>query len=348
MSEPSTAADQSAAPSAGRASRPPFFIVGADRSGTTMLRLILDRAGAGAALPPETMFISDFLGAWHEGGLDDHAAAVALTRRVWNHPKVRQWGIGGEPELPPPGLPHEEAFRWAVEQPYLAYMRRDGKQWWADKTPPYIDRIDELAAIFPGAKFIELVRDGRDVALSILTVPFGDATTWHAARRWAHCVRVGAEQRRRRPDDVLLVRYEDLVAEPEAHVRRICEFLDIDFDPDMLRVEETDPSKIVAHQQAWFSNLWGGINQRAVRRWERQMPTREQREFLAAAGPELEMHGYAPGASATEPLVPGALRRAWLGLRNIVGRIVNLVKLRLVEERGSELRWVIARRLGRS
>lgn len=333
------------APGQSVATRPPFFIVGSDRSGTTMLRLILDRASDGPAIPPETMFITDFAGVRRAGGLEDPAAAAAFTQRVWQHPRVRMWELEGDPPLPPEGLTHEQAFRWGIEQPYLAYMRREGKTWWSDKTPPHIDHVDLLAELFPGARFVELVRDGRDVALSIIGLPFGNNNAWTAAHRWAECIRTGVEQRAKRPGEVILVRYEDLVTQPDIEVRRISEFLEIAYDDDMLAVEKTDVSKLQHDQKDWFSNLWGGINQNAMGKWRRKMPERDQRVFLAAAGDELALHGYETGG--LEPARVGAGTRAWFEASNFAKRLLNFAKLRIVTERGRELRWVIARRLGR-
>ena len=326
-----------------RASRAPFFIVGSDRSGTTMLRLMLDRASDGPAIPPETMFITDFRSVLRGGGLGDHDAAKEFTQRVWAHPRVRLWGIEGDPAMPPAGLSHAEAFRWAVEQPVLAYMRRDGKRWWADKTPPNIDHVDLLAEVFEGAKFVELVRDGRDVALSMITKPWGDNNVWTCGLRWASCIREGERQRAARPDDVLLVRYEDLVTQPQEQLQRVSGFLGIAYDDDMLAVEKTDTSKL--QHQDWFGNLWKGINTSAMDKWRTKMDEHDQRVFLAAAGEELALHGY--DAAGLEPAEVSAVQRGWYGATNFARRIVNLVKLRVITERGRELRWVVARRLSR-
>jgi hypothetical protein len=337
--------DAGPAPQPSAATRPPFFIVGSDRSGTTMLRLILDRAADGPAIPPETMFIVDFRSVLRDGRLGDHASAIEFTRRVWSHPRVRLWDLDGEPPLPPAGLTHEQAFRWGVEQPFLAYMRREGKTWWADKTPPHIDHVDLLAEVFTGATFVELVRDGRDVALSIIGLPFGGNNAWTAGRRWAHCIREGERQRAARPDQVVLVRYEDLVTRPADEVRRISEFLGIDYDEDMLAVEKTDTAKLQQDQQAWFANLWGGINQTAMGKWRSRMSIGDQRVFLAAAGPELGLHGY--DDAGLDAARVGWIRRFWYEASNLGCRIANLVRLRIVTERGRELRWVVTRRLGR-
>jgi hypothetical protein len=328
---------------ASTSTRAPFFIVGSDRSGTTMLRLMLDRAQDGPAIPPETMFITDFANVLRGGNLGSHDAAIEFTRRVWAHPRVQMWGIEGEPQLPPKGLAHADAFRWAVEQPFLAYMRRDGKQWWADKTPPNIDHVELLAEDFPGAKFVELVRDGRDVALSMITMPWGDNNAWTTGLRWAHCIREGERQRDARPDAMLLVRYEDLVTEPQAQLRRVSEFLGIDYDDDMLAVEKTDTSKL--QHQDWFSNLWQGINTSAMDKWRTKMSEHDQRVFLAAAGEELALHGYDLGGLEPATVTPMQQRR--YGLANFARRLVNFVKLRIITERGAELRWVVARRLTR-
>jgi hypothetical protein len=325
------------------ATRPPFFIVGSDRSGTTMLRLMLDRAADGPAIPPETMFITDFRGVLREGGLDDHDRAREFTRRVWAHPRVQMWGIDGEPAPPPTGLGHVDAFRWAVEQPFLAYMRRDGKSWWADKTPPNIDHVDLLAEVFPGARFVELVRDGRDVALSMQTMPWGDNNAWTCARRWAHCIREGERQRARHEGRMLLVRYEDLVTQPREQLERVSSFLGIDYDDDMLAVEKTDTSKL--QHQDWFANLWQGINTSAMDKWRTKMSEHDQRVFLAAAGAELDLHGY--DRAGLEPAHVGTWQQRRYELANLARRIVNLVKLRVVTERGRELRYVVSRRLAR-
>ena len=134
------------------ASAPPFFIVGNDRSGTTMLRLILDRSAV--AIPPESMFLVDFEPVRQAGGLGNPEKAASFMRRVWEHPRVRVWGIAGDPPAVPLGLSHEEAYRFAVEAPFRAYAEMNEKERWADKTPLYLAHVGELAEIWPEARFV--------------------------------------------------------------------------------------------------------------------------------------------------------------------------------------------------
>jgi Sulfotransferase family len=79
-----------------RAMSQPFFIVGNDRSGTTMLRLILD-SGPDVAIPPESMFLTDFGEAFERGEPRDAEAAARFMDEVWGHPKVRLWDLPGQP-----------------------------------------------------------------------------------------------------------------------------------------------------------------------------------------------------------------------------------------------------------
>src|SRR5262249_35269657 len=130
----------------------PFFLLGHDRSGTTMLRLVLDRGAA--AIPPESMFLVDVAPARRNGNLTDPAQADELMREVWNHPKVRLWGLSQEPPAVPSGLTHDEAYRFVVGAPFVAYAEREGKNRWGDKTPAYLPHVDELAEIWPEARFV--------------------------------------------------------------------------------------------------------------------------------------------------------------------------------------------------
>jgi hypothetical protein len=321
----------------------PFFIVGHDRSGTTMLRLVLDRSSE-VAIPPESMLLADFEPVRSRGELADPARAAALVAEIWRHPKVRLWGVNGSPPTPPTGLGHAAAYRFAVEAPYRAYAAAHGKQRFGDKTPLYLRYVDAIDEIWPEARFVVLVRDGRDVALSLRGVPFGANNVYAAARSWADGVRLGQEAQLRRPDRTLTVRYEDLVANPEPQVRALCSFLGLTYDSDMLEIQRTDPGKIVQDQASWFTNVFEGINATAVGRWRTEMSERERRVFAAVAGNELRALGYESGEPARLHLAMTLAYEA----HDAALRASNLVRLRLVQERGRELRYVLRRKLARS
>jgi hypothetical protein len=318
----------------------PFFIVGNDRSGTTMLRLILDR-GPDAAVPPESMFLTDFAAAFDAGGPRDGRAAARLMHEVWEHPKVRLWDLPPRPPDVPRELSGQDAYRFIAAAPFEAYAARHGKRRWGDKTPHYVHHVDHLLRLWPRARFVVLVRDGRDVALSLRRMPFGPNNAWAAAQWWARGIRAGTRAQREHPGAVLTMRYEDLAQRPQDEVRRLCAFLELSYADDMLALDQVDPALIVPDQAAWFPTLFNGINTSAVERWRREMSRRDQRVFAALAGAELEQLGY---EAADAPAVSPRQAR-WFRYHNELMRNVNFLRLRLVQERGRELRFALARRL---
>jgi Sulfotransferase family len=309
----------------------PFFLLGHDRSGTTMLRLILDRGDV--AVPPESMFLLD---------VDPGQPAEDVLRAAWNHPRVQLWGLSGEPPALPAGLNGMDAFRFAVSAPFVAYAEQQGKRRWGDKTPAYIGHVGRLAEIWPNARFVHLIRDGRDVALSVMNVPFGPNNTWAAARSWATAIRQGHKAAERYRGRVLEVRYEDLVSKPADEVAAICDFLGLTYSDDMLAIEGTDRSKVVAEQSVWFTNVWSGITAAAVGKWRTELTPRQIEVFETVAGKELRALGYETSDATSSPaLVPA------YAAHDAAMRGVNFVRLRLVQERGREVRHVLRRKLAR-
>ena len=319
----------------------PFFVVGNDRSGTTVLRLVLDRS-AEAAVPPESMFLLDFAPVRRHGGLDDPARAARFLAEVWSHPRVQLWGLDDEPPAVPPGLSHAGAYRFAVESPYRAYARREGKERFGDKTPAYVHAVDELVAVWPDARVVVLVRDARDVALSIAKMPFGPNNPYAAAAWWARGVQAGLAAERRYPEQVLTVRYEDLVAKPEATVRRVCDHVRLGYNSEMLAIERAGPGKIVSEQSDWYTGVSSPISAAASGRWRTTMPEEDRRVVVAVAGPELRELGYDAGGDE----VPVTRARALAYTAHDAAlRGVHAFRLRILQEHGRELRYVVRRKL---
>ena len=316
----------------------PFFIVGNDRSGTTMLRLILDR-GLDAAIPPESMFLTDFAPQLY-GGVPD---AAALMDEVWQHPKVRLWELPGPPPTVPTGLTGLDAARFIAAAPFEAYAAKYGKPRWGDKTPHYVHHVDQLLELWPGARFVVLVRDGRDVAVSLRRMPFGPNNAWAAAPWWARGIRAGEKAQAAHPEAVRTVRYEDLVARPRELVPEVCDFLGLTYSDDMLALEAADRARIVRDQKSWFPTIFDGITTDAVGRWRRDMTARDQQIFAARAGDELRRMGYEVSLNGGGEVTPRQER--WFHYQNELMRNVNFLRLRLVQERGREFRWALARRL---
>jgi hypothetical protein len=319
---------------------PPFFIVGCDRSGTTMLRLILD-GSLDVAIPTESMILVDFAGQTADAlATDDEFDRLAGA--VWRHPKVREWHLPGSPPLRE-GRTGPAAYRAALEAPFLAYAALQGKPRWADKTPYYVGELDQVKRVFPEARIVNLVRDGRDVALSLLRVPFGPANVWAAARQWRAAVDAGDAADARYGDDVLTLRYEDLVAEPDAAARRVCAFCEIAYRPEMLAIEKSAAGKLAAGQEGWFAELYAGIGTRSVGKWRTGMTRAQQAVFAEGASEALRRHGYEVPDAGEPPPVPAAAYAA----HNWAIKVWNFARLHVWQERGREVPHVIRRRLRR-
>ncbi|HWQ24158.1 MAG TPA: sulfotransferase [Gaiellaceae bacterium] len=267
---------------------PPLLLLGVSRSGTTLLRVVLDRS-PGLAVPDESFFVP-LLARRHRAPVDP-AAFLDDLRRL---PVLAAWGLS--PVEVAPRLRPGMAVGEAIAAIYETYAERAGKPRWGDKTPMYMRHLPLLERLFPAAQYVHLVRDGRDAAVSFLQLPPGTYT-----RTWAHptsaaafaCLwrteveaaralggRVGRER-------YLEVRYEDLVDDPEAVVRRICAFARIPFVPDMLEYAGSVDVSAKPHQQRLRQ-----APTRGVRDWRTELDAGEVRSFEAVAGDLLAALGY--------------------------------------------------------
>jgi hypothetical protein len=202
-------------------SAPPFFVVGSGRSGTTMLRLILD-ANPELAVPYESQFVDSVITRWPQyapgGRLDVDRLMADIGRRV-----DRMHISLDEARARLRALPEPVTAGTAVSTVFQVYADQEGKPRWGDKTPRYARHIPLLASTFPNARFVHLIRDGRDVALSYLDQPFGPSNIWDAAIHWKTSVSLA---RRDGPplgaDRYIEVYYEDIVADPRAELPKLC------------------------------------------------------------------------------------------------------------------------------
>ena len=304
----------------------PFFIIGAGRSGTTLLRLIL--AGHSRLhIPPETWFLQPLVRALPLRGAlaaEEQERAIAIMVR---HERWPDLGVGeGElrreaARLPQPGLAD------VISTMYRLLRERSGKLRIGDKTPHYFAIVPELLTLYPSAKFVHLVRDGRDVAIS--WVDAGWERYYEPGFEWPRAIAT----LRRYPDNMLVVHYEDLVRSAEATVRRICMFLGEEFEAGML--DWRDRTKQVAERDRHLhARLTQPLSPDAVAAWRTRLTAMECFAIEACLHRELVAAGYSLrfGASGWRPVFAVAaatlrhlapvLRRGipWLQRRGVLRR----------------------------
>src|SRR5918996_5486464 len=293
------------------AREPAVFVVGMTRSGTTLLRMMLD-AHTQLTIPPETHFVPTLIKACREPGATPEDALAAMK-------SAREWGDFGFsdeemlarlralPKLKPGA---------AVRTFYAAYMEQQGKPRWGEKTPTYVQKMKLIQRALPEARFVHVIRDGRDVALSVLDRTVRDLTAADVARRWKKKITKARE------DSPKLryyteVRYEDLIGDTEPVLRRVCEFIKLDFDPEMLAYHERSSERLkemarvlpgdgraqhlsVERRMATHAMTTKPPSADRVARWRTQMSASDRAAFEEVAGTLLAELGYPIGEDAVE------------------------------------------------
>jgi hypothetical protein len=277
-------------------------VVGAGRSGNTLLRLILD-SHPELAIPPETDFIPELVAASAER--DD--PTEAFLRALRGHWRLRDLQVDVEAVTREIRRLQPFSPGDALRVVYLTYAAKFGKTRWGDKTPFYIGQMPLIAQVLPEARFIHVIRDGRAVWQSLRSVWFGPDTASEAARWWEEAVAAGRAGGSQVPH-YLEIRFEDLVEEPAATLREVCAFIDLDWDPAILRFYERSSDRVAEVITDYVENgrLLATVQDRHrihrltasppdARRataWRRELPAEEVSAFEAVAGETLERLGY--------------------------------------------------------
>jgi hypothetical protein len=286
-----------------RAAHPPVpFIVGVARSGTTLLRMLLDTHPQ-MAIPGETHFIPHAARTWRTAG----NPVQAFLDYVTSDPHWPDFQLDAN-RFASQLLSEAHDFESALDVFYASYAARFGKPRWGDKTPPYLDRMSDIARWYPPAHFLHVIRDGRDVALSVKDQPFGPNSVKEAARNWARRL-AGARQQADKLPNYLEVRYEDLVQRTETELRRVCAFIGLDYTPVMLRYDERARARLAEEcrdlllpdrgitisgedRMRIHHRVLGPPDASRIGRWRNAMSAREKRQFSAIAGDVLTALGY--------------------------------------------------------
>lgn len=272
----------------------PIFLFGMERSGTTLLAMMVGAHPAIAVPLSTTGMWFDFFGSISAeyNNIDTDKGLRRLIQDVSINERIRLWEVKLDVGriIDQSGL---SDFGSVVRAFHQEYAQQVGKTLWANSDIATLDKMHIANTWFEDARFVHLVRDGRDVALSHQTMPFGAGNILECAQAWRFRVeknlRMGAMVGSER---YYLVRYEDLVLQPDKTLRGLCEFLAVPYAKEMLEYARTVDKRVPADRMWLWPALKKPPQKSKVRQWQRKFTSAQRMVFEDVAGPLLQELGY--------------------------------------------------------
>jgi len=266
----------------------PIFVVGPERSGTTLLAALIDRHSQ-VAVTPETHFLypHTMLKLAPATGRG-HAAFVDVLFQCERIPDL--------------GLDRQDVLRtfqqYPAERPYLfralleTYKEYRAKPRVGEKSPHHLMNVATIFEWFPEARVVAILRDGRDCMRSLRDTPWAHDNLRLHATVWRQCAELTRQWLRQYPRRFALVYYENLVCEPETNIRTLDDFLNLDFEPAQL-----DPSIQTGVVPDWESDWKGKVDKALdpskIGQWRGAFTQEEKWLMTSVMADELRRHGYA-------------------------------------------------------
>ncbi len=304
----------------------PVFIGGCDRSGTTLLGSMLGTHSE-CLCTPESQFIVQVPSG---SALDvNHIDPQTVLDTIMKHPRFKIWRLQIDSSFIWHGqsiISYPELIKWIVKE----YGKANGKSSphiWIDHTPSNVKYAATLIALFPEAKMIHIVRDGRAVASSLLSVTWGAASVDRAAYFWLRNLAYGlAVESFYGSIKVMRVKYEDLVNTPEATLQHVSSFLGIDYQPQMMI---GNGFKVPSFTRKDHALVGRALDRRRVSAWQTELTLRQIEIFESTTGDMLRYLGYDTrfGASARPMTIIERCISSLKTLQMFIGNLWQSVRL---------------------
>lgn len=271
----------------------PLFIVGVDRSGTTLLALMLGMHSM-VWIPYESHFhVTLYERHNDDPRLGEGAFNTRIVDEIRAQKYVREWGVDIPDDIDVGAC---TTLACIFETFHAACAAAQGKRLWGDKTPRYIVHLDVINALFPTARFVHIVRDGRDVARSLVNMWWGPKDFASALEYWARRVELGSKMLGMLPGERrMLIRFEDLVRAPREELQRVTAFLDIPFEERMLEYHAEAAERVGERIRRHHANLTQAPRPELTYKWKQALSPADQALAWQLAGTMLAKFGYEPG-----------------------------------------------------
>lgn len=273
----------------------PVFMIGTQRSGSNLLRLMLNQLKEIASPHPphilERMYpLIDTYGdlsidSRFESLVDDVCRLVELNPVEWSDVKLDRKAISEQSK--------SRTLMGVYESVYDLYAMSQGAKTWCCKSMANIKYASEIENHFVDPKYIYLYRDGRDVALSFQKAVVGEKHIYNIAKEWEETQTLALEIKSRVDADSFYgVQYEELIQHPEETAKSLCAFLGIDYVPEMLDFHKTNEARNAAKSSQLWGNVTSPIIQNNSKKYIHEMPEDEIMIFESVAGHILDQLGY--------------------------------------------------------
>jgi len=285
----------------------PIFMIGTQRSGSNLLRLMLNQLPEIAAPhPPHILqrimpLLSSYGDLSDDGNfsqlVEDVCRLVELNPVPWEGVVLDRADVARrcrERSVP--------AVHGAV---YDVCAEAKGAKTWCCKSLANIHYSKEIESCFGSPKYIYLYRDGRDVAVSFSKAVVGEKHFYHIAKEWTATQQLALALRKKiGPERFLSVSYEELTSHAEQTARLLCDFLGVPLRASMLDYYGTDEAKRAATSSELWKNVTSPVMKNNSRKFLREASTRDIGIFESVAGSVLDALGYAravvrPGEEAS-------------------------------------------------
>jgi hypothetical protein len=279
---------------------PVFFIVGRARSGTTLLRMILD-THPNILIPSEHPFIQYLYSKYHKISLWNSKQLMEFYNDFIALPYIQMMNIDKELlRMKISALEGKHNYGELCKTVYLCctpFQKKEEIKIIGNKNIRFSLVIPFLIRIFPDAKFVFIIRDYRDNILSMKRVHFEAHIVSSLAYRWKYYNRKINTSAQKFSENFYKIRYEDLIQNPEHNIMNICKFLGVNFHPGMLRFYEkkydystiSDLEKSTSYEH---SSLFRPITNEKLYTWKTEMSEKDIRKADTVLGKYAEFFSY--------------------------------------------------------
>lgn len=283
----------------------PVFVIGSERSGTTLIMAILG-CHPRLAVPEVAWYYPRFRPyLFTYGDLADDANFKTLVHEMAYGLRTPFWGMDVDAEgfgdqIMARAQGFEQSFRGVVTAMFETYADSVSKPRWGEKTPYNLFYVGEILEDFPTAQFVNIYRDGRDVSAEFLDASFGPTNIYSAAELWRDGQEAVKPWRDSLPANQWYdIKYEEFVSDPVDQLKSLCDFLSEEYDPGMLEFHTTPTAK----RRGQTKDNWAlaePISDKFVGIYKDMLSLRDQGILAWVAGEALADYGYGDLADPVE------------------------------------------------